>query len=713
MPPFSRPVLRFGDFSLDPAERHLLYRGQSVPLTPKVFDTLLLLVRNAGHLVEKEAFLKQIWPDAFVEESSLAQNISVLRKVLGDDGNGNRFIETVPKRGYRFLAEVQEVSHETTSAATERETSEPTEPLPFSLTLTGKRSQSVSYLFAVMIVLGCAAGAAWLYFGRSVESELPPATVVPVTSLPDRAEDASLSPDGNELAFSRGSDVPNVSGIYVKQIGSEQQLQLTKSDHDGAPAWSPDGRYIAFSRYEDGHHEIFKISAIGGAEHKLYSGEPAHPPLSWTRDGKFIAFSAKEPNQNTYSINLLSIDNLETRRVTEPTSEQQDWGPAFSPNGEELAFIRTNGSLNIADIFVVSIKGGEPRRLTFDNTDILSPAAWTRDGTALIFSSPRRSIPTLWRIPVSGGIPIQVPQVGVVTRHPSVSESGHRLAYDQITGSSSIWSVDLANLTKKDSRLQVTASGGRNWAPQFSPDGQRVLFLSDRLGSLELWVSKKDGSELTRLTNLGTPTATGPPRWSLDGQRIAFDSALGEHNAIFVMKAEGGVPRPLIRDASDNVNASWSHDGKWIYFTSNRGGQWQIWKMTSEGSQPLQLTRQGGFVAFESRDGKYVYYAKTPSSPDIWRVRSSGGDEIPVSPRIHVQQWRDWALVDDGIFFCPERSVRNSSVKFLRFSSGNIADITRLEKPGEWISASANGRFVLYNQSDRWESNIMLLENFQ
>jgi TolB-like protein/DNA-binding winged helix-turn-helix (wHTH) protein len=115
MPQPSQLGFRFGEFSLNVAERRLSSRGACVSLTPKVFDTLLLLVDNAGRLVEKEAFLKHLWPDAFVEESSLAQNISVLRRALGDDGNGNRFIDTVPKRGYRFVAEVRELVEESSS----------------------------------------------------------------------------------------------------------------------------------------------------------------------------------------------------------------------------------------------------------------------------------------------------------------------------------------------------------------------------------------------------------------------------------------------------------------------------------------------------------------------------------------------------------------------------------------------------------------------
>jgi hypothetical protein len=230
---------------------------------------------------------------------------------------------------------------------------------------------------------------------------------------------------------------------------------------------------------------------------------------------------------------------------------------------------------------------------------------------------------------------------------------------------------------------------------------------------MELWVCKSDGSNLIQLSHLGQAISTGPPQWSPDGEKIVFDSSLGEHNAIFVMKAEAGSARPLTRDASDNVNASWSRDGKWIYFTSNRSGQWQIWKMPSEGGEPLQVTKQGGFRAFESADGKMIYYAKTSSDPDIWRVPATGGQESPLSPRIHLHQWRDWALVDNGILFVPERSGPNAALKFFDFARGSINSIATIEKPGEWISASADGKFVLYHQFDELESGIMLLENFR
>jgi Tol biopolymer transport system component len=449
------------------------------------------------------------------------------------------------------------------------------------------------------------------------------------------------------------------------------------------------------------------------AQSASYSPAPAHPPLDWSPDGRFIAFTAKEPDKEIYSLYLLTVDTLETRKLSEPPAENQDWGPAFSPNGKQLAFVRNSNDLG--DIFIMPASGGVPRRLTFDHASIPSPPAWTRDGQSIVFSSARTGMPTLWRMPASGGSPVQVPQVGVVTLHPSVSPKGHGLAYDQTIGGSSIWAAQLARTGGKNSRKQVTASKGQNWAPEFSPDGKKIVFESDRSGTMEIWTCNRDGSSLNQLTHLGGPQSLGPPRWSPDSQRIAFDSGLGEHNAIFVVSAEGGVPRPLTHEASDSLNPSWSRDGKWIYFSSMRSGDWQIWRMPSEGGEPVQVTKQGGRTAFESADRQFLYYAKT-AEREIWRMPAAGGQESPLSPRIHVEHWSGWFVSDNGIFFLGEESSPHPVLKFFDFSAARIKDVATLERPlpwKSWISTSADGKFLLYPQADQEENNIMLLENFR
>jgi Tol biopolymer transport system component len=242
------------------------------------------------------------------------------------------------------------------------------------------------------------------------------------------------------------------------------------------------------------------------------------------------------------------------------------------------------------------------------------------------------------------------------------------------------------------------------------------VFVSDRTASDQIYICNADGSDVLQLTNLGNNRMLGRPHWSPDGQTIVFDSTVKGHNTIFVIQASGGPLHSLMnQDSFDNLNPTWSHDGRWIYFTSNRSGEWQIWRMPAEGGHVLQLTRQGGFTGFESVDGKFVYYAKTAADPDIWKLRLQDRQETAVSPHLHVSQWTSWALADNRIFFVTEPADAHPILRSLDLRTAHITDITPLEKQPWplWISASADGNFVIYGQTDMYLSNIMLVENFR
>ena len=127
--------------------------------------------------------------------------------------------------------------------------------------------------------------------------------------------------------------------------------------------------------------------------------------------------------------------------------------------------------------------------------------------------------------------------------------------------------------------------------------------MSDRSGTMEIWVSDRDGTNPFQLTAVA---GAGTPRWSPDSQAVVFDA----HDSIVSIKVGGGAPQVLMHDAFQNLCPSWSRDGKWIYFASTRSGTFQVWRVPAEGGSPVQVTRQGGHAALESPEGKYVYYAK-------------------------------------------------------------------------------------------------------
>jgi len=181
-----------------------------------------------------------------------------------------------------------------------------------------------------------------------------------------------------------------------------------------------------------------------------------------------------------------------------------------------------------------------------------------------------------------------------------------------------------------------------------------------------------------------------------------------------VVSAEGGKPRRFTEDTFEDARPSWSRDGQWIYFGSNRTGDWQLWKVPAEGGQAVQVTRQGGREAFESFDGKFVYYTKGFGLPGIWKVPVAGGDEIRVLDEA-LQGF--WALLDKGIYFVNLKATPHATIEFFNFATGRTTQIAVVEKELQLVypslAVSPDGRSLLYVQVDSFESDIMLAENFR
>ena len=251
--------------------------------------------------------------------------------------------------------------------------------------------------------------------------------------------------------------------------------------------------------------------------------------------------------------------------------------------------------------------------------------------------------------------------------------------------------------------------------PQYSPGGKRIVFQSGQRSNHEIWVCDSDGTNPIQLTSYDR--LTGTPRWSPDGRHIAFDSRAETHSDIYVTGAEGGSPRRITTGTSDDVVPSWSRDGQWIYFASNRTGDNQVWKAPAEGGEAVQVTKKGGFAAFESPDGKFIYYAKGLYAPGIWRIPVEGGEETLVLDQPAAGYWGYWAVVDEGIYFVNAESKQHPVIEFFSFATRRVRQIFVMEKEAsQWnpgFAISPDGRWILYTQVDQSDSNIMLVENFQ
>jgi Tol biopolymer transport system component len=275
----------------------------------------------------------------------------------------------------------------------------------------------------------------------------------------------------------------------------------------------------------------------------------------------------------------------------------------------------------------------------------------------------------------------------------------------------------------------LISSSKSDSAPQYSPDGKRITFSSDRSGSFELWACEADGSKPVQLTDFsgqaGAPfdPSTHPAAiWSPDGRQIAFDASPDGNADIFVISGEGGRPRRLTEDPAEDNAPSWSRDGRWIYFGSNRSGRMEIWKMPSDGGEARQVTKGGGSVAYESMDGKFLYYTRGRNVAGIWRVPVAGGEEGEETLVLDIHKagyWRAWTLVEEGIYFLTAENLARPAIEFFRFSTGRVTEVAVLTTPfrpwtnPQGLSVSADGRWILYAQADREDMDIMLVENFR
>ena len=608
----------FGPFRLDLQTRMLLRDGVYIPLTPKALETLAVLIENNGRIVAKEELLQSVWPGTFIEEGTLAKTVSILRKALGED-QGHHYIDTVPKRGYRFAAEL----HVADALSKEEEAAAPAHtvaaPAPV-MTLPAPAAPARSRLrlrWAALGVAGLVAVAAiyWTVDRRSRSTPGgPPMKAVPLTSFPGRQSQVAFSPDGNQIAFVWDGPEGGPTHIYVKVIGTEAVLQLTHAPGmDSKPVWSPDGRSVAFLRSTPESRAWYLTSALGGPERKLADMLPYFDlgnanSSAFSPNGKTLAIVDKTSQSEPASIFLLSIDGLSRTKLTSPPAGATgDYYPAFSPDGTRLAFARAV-SFSATDLYVLQLPDGKPTRLTVDGLTI-NGLAWTSDNREIIFASRHGgSFSSLWRIRASGGTPERVSAFGEDVISPAVSRDGTRLAYTRLLDDMNIWALTLDSGGRVTARTPLVASTFRDSDPDFSPDGRRIAFTSGRNGSFGIWVSDSDGAN-PRLLFDGGAYVTGSPRWSPDGRRIAFDTRANDparvgNPSVWTVDAEGGTPRRLTSAATGDVAPSWSRDGNWIYFASTRSGTLQIWKMPAAGGPAVQVTRKGGFEGFETADGQ-------------------------------------------------------------------------------------------------------------
>jgi Tol biopolymer transport system component len=315
------------------------------------------------------------------------------------------------------------------------------------------------------------------------------------------------------------------------------------------------------------------------------------------------------------------------------------------------------------------------------------------------------------------GLPELIARGGMDAITPTTARKTNRIAWVN-----QLWDLNIYRVSASGSGtpVRLIASTARDQGAEFSPDGSRIAFISDRSGSREIWIATADGERQTQVTNFSGPSL-GNLQWSPDGRHLAFDARVDGRQSILILDCEPraltcGRPRRLL--TTDRAeHPSWSADGQFIYFASGPWGHSDLWKEPAGGGPAIRVTSGGGSVSRESRDGKWVYFSRI-GSDGIWRIsasqsgsRPSHKEDLVIQPSYEPEP-AGWTLTSNEIFFVD----RASEIRAYEIGTKKVRSILKMpdifpDRSDIGLSVSPDSQWVLYSQVDRSGSNVMVAES--
>ncbi|MEM9553653.1 MAG: winged helix-turn-helix domain-containing protein [Acidobacteriota bacterium] len=659
-------------------------------LQPRVMVVLQCLASDPGEPWSRQQLLDTAWSDVVVGDEALTMAISKLRRALGDSSRSPRFVETIPKQGYRLVCPVD----------ADREPDDDPKP---SMPEPGRWDPRWVLVGLVAVLLVLAAVLSLPRAPSTARSE--PVVDIRLTSQPGPESQAEVSPDEQHVAYVQQGPPRTGPGVYTMALDGRSLRRLAEGKAS-SPVWSPDGGRIAYTAYRQDRTELRIVTLLGGDPKVLTSAGPC--PLAgidWSPDGRWIVASLPTADGQTCAAFAVDVDTAERIQLTFPPAGSFDSRPTYSPDGTRLAFSRGETSF-VHDLHVVPVRGGAPRRLTTDGQRIWG-FDWMDDGDALVMASNRQGRFQLWRVPLDGGPPTWIPVPAENVRFPSIT--GETLVFDSYELGAGIWRVDPGSEPRSE---PVLGSKSRDSNPRHDPEGRRVAFVSDRSGAREVWLVA-DGDGPRRLSSLGATQITGP-QWSPDGRFLVFGALVGDTQSIHILDVEDGTTWELEGPGESGQlgHPSFSADGASIYVALGRFSDWTLWRVPVHGGSPVAVVDHGVFGR-ESSDGATLFYTDGQDR-QIWRMPITGRDATPVTEDLAPAGASAWSLVADEIVYL--RASDDGSQLVRHRIEGEAPEILASLPQGllaSSISISPLDGSILFSRYRTIESDVRLVTGFR
>jgi len=673
--PRSQPIyqesdrLRVGEFVVDVPRREVVAANGHEPtrLTIKSLHVLLALAGQHGKVVSREALLEWVWPDTLPTDDVLTQAIGQLRKAFGDDRESPRYLETISKGGYRLLAPVEwldSAPHIPVAAVAENEQS-----APFIPVAPPPRPRSRKRLWvAVAIAAALAAVAAiWQITHRAPDAAQaapvadraatePALPFVTITSRPGREVDANLSPDGAMVAYAQ-IDEKGHSTIVLQTTVHVPPRPLTSPPagySDTMPVWSPDGRTIAFARFDANNRcQLMLIAPSGGNERKIadcFAGSAAS--YDWTPDGKglLMGLEIKLPGERSSPLRLLDIASGQWKALDYSISEGDiDIDPRYSPDGRWIVFRR---AISLSDLWKMPAEGGTPQRLTHIKSDIRG-WDWLPDGSGLVFSYIGNDM-GMFRYDMARGAVTRLKMDGFAI-FPDVARNSPTLAFTVDQSTSGIFRLTLPSTPNgKVVKERVFPSSRSDMLPAISPDGRTLAFISDRGSRLELWLGELDKPDSARLVQGIMPIPRHVPVWSEDGSRMLVVAKRDDQQTLYEVEVESGRIHLLPVPAPSPIYAAYTPDPNLLLVGSDSGeGRLRVvlYDRSKTPWREISSLQDVALVRFDAPKDR-IYFTRV-TKPGIWSASPMLGDLQVLDahrPRM-AKEYKRWAIGPDGVYY--------------------------------------------------------------
>jgi Tol biopolymer transport system component/DNA-binding winged helix-turn-helix (wHTH) protein len=701
----------FGPYRLDASEKVLFEEGRPVALTPKAVETPLILVSRHGHVVGKDELMRAVWPDTCVEENNLTQNISALRRVLGKGGDGRHFIETVPRRGYRFVAELAPPRQEGSGAHPSAGVS----PMPAPRRLGAR--------WWAALVGGLAALTFVLLIARAQRVRRPdePFARMRIASLTSSGNVTSLaaSPDGRRLALAL--DDKGRQALWMRQLSTASGVMIippAETEYWGL-TFTPDGQFVYAVSWEPNRAApaLLRVPVLGGSVQRLPN--PIGPTGAWPPDGR-VTFSP-DGKHLAYLVTARDESRLvvATAEGTEPrtlaTRRGPDFfatlpvsAPAWSPDGATIvAAVTVPGSSGRRmQLLSLRVSDGAERVVSSSTWITIGRIAWLPGGKGLVLvAKDERWVPSqIWQVSIPDGatrrvtndleeyrdlglaadartlVAVQITCVSTLWLAPGgraaeakrvVTESGK---FDGIEGMSwtpngglvyrsraagnwDLWMVDLAEQTPR----RLTFDPSSELHPSVSPDGDSVVFVSDRSGRNGLFRMPLERGDALQVTD----DAEDPvyPVWSGDGRWVVFQSGMTWFRPVSIWKVSPSGGRAALLAGPTSIRPAASHDGRWVAYYSLRDGRWLICVVPIDGGPPVATysipPNSSRTLRWMPDDRAVAYIVTVDGVSNVWKQALQGGAPEPVTDFMSDRMF-DFAWSRDGRMLAVVRAMETS-----------------------------------------------------